>query len=265
MSKSLLSAAVCATVLTATALLAAPAGAATIAASSLVAPSPSIAGTGLNGTFWNTNSSMSNNAAADLVTLKTPTATFLATTVDYTSTHTVSGSSVGDGTTLANFLGKNASYLSGAGNTTLDTSVYLFSGYLNVTAALDTTAGNSTIDIAFRVGSDDGMRLNIGGTTVTAYDAPRAYGYSSGSASFATAGLYPIALLFWENYGNTGVDLAWKVSGNTAWQDVQTADLYTSVPAVMPSAGHVPEPDSLALICLGAVAAVGGRRRSTRS
>jgi len=257
--KSLLSVAFCATVLFAT-----PVGAATISASSLVAASPSIAGTGLNGSFWNTNSSMSNNAAADAVTLRTATATFLATTLDYTSTHTVSGTSVVDSTTLANFLGNNARNLSGAGSNTLDTSVYLFSGYLNVTAAMDTTAGNSTIDIAFRVGSDDGMRLNIGGTTVTTYDAPRAYGYSSGSASFAKAGLYPVALLFWENYGNTGVDLAWQVAGNTAWQDVPTADLYAAVPASVAADGHVPEPGSLALLCLGVLATVGGRSRRRR-
>jgi hypothetical protein len=262
MCKSLLSAAaVCAVALGSAFLFAAPAGAATISASSLVAASPSIAGTGLNGAYWNTSTSMTNNAMADAVTLNTPTASFLSTTVDYTNTYTVSGSSVLDSITLANFLGKNASGLSGASNNTLETSVYLFSGYLDVTAAMDTIAGNNTIDIAFRVGSDDGMRLNIGGTTVTAYDAPRAYGYSTGTASFAKAGLYPIALLFWENYGNTGVDLAWQVAGNSAWQDVLTADLYASVPAIVSADGHVPEPGSLALICLGALAAVGSRRR----
>jgi hypothetical protein len=288
MSKSLLSAAVWAVALGSTFLIAAPAGAAIIPASSQVAASPAIAGTGLSGAYWNTNTSMASNAAADAVTLKKPTATFLATTVDYTSTHTLSGTRVPDTETLASFLGANASGLSGAGRNTLDTSVYLFSGYLNVTSAMDNTPGTGTIDMTFQVGSDDGMRLAIGGTTVTAFDAPRPYAYSSGSASFAAAGLYPIALLFWENYGNTGVDLAWKVAGNSDWQDVPTADLYASVPAFRPSFlpdsmaadtavpvvadmpadlaadGHVPEPGSLALIGLGALAAVGARSRRAR-
>lgn len=252
MKKFLLSAALCAA-----ALVAAPAGAANISAASLAGASPALAGTGLNGAFWNTASSMANNAAADAVTKKAATATFLATTVDYTNTRTVNGTSVPDTTTLANFLGNNAKNLSGAGNSTLDTSVYLFSGYINITQAMDGTPGNGSIDISFRVGSDDGMRLNIGGSTVTAYDAPRAYGYSTGTASFAGAGLYPIALLFWENGGNTGVDLAWQVAGNSAYQDVSTSNLYVSVPA----AGHVSEPASLFLAGLGLMAAVGQRKR----
>ncbi len=249
MKKFLLSTVLCCSALSA--------AAATIPVSTLAGASPSVAGTGLNGTFWNTSSSMANNAAADAVTQKAATATFLATTVDYTNTRTVNGTSVPDTTTLANFLGGNAKNLSGAGNTTLDTSVYLFSGFLNVTQALDTTPATGSLDISFRVGSDDGMSLTIGGATVAAYDAPRAYGYSTGTASFARAGLYPIALLFWENGGYTGVDMAWQVAGNSAHQDVSTANLYVSVPA----AGHVSEPTSLFLAGLGLLATVGRRTR----
>ncbi|MDD5298847.1 MAG: PEP-CTERM sorting domain-containing protein [Rhodocyclaceae bacterium] len=253
MHKSLFTAACCAAV-----LMAGPASAVTISESSLAAGSPAITGTGLNGAYWNTNTSMANNAAADNVTKGNSSATFLATTVDYTNTHTVTGTSVPDTNTLASFLGTNASGLSGANNNTLDTSVYLFTGWINVTTGMDTVPGGN-IDVNFRVGSDDGMRLNIGGATVTQYDAPRPYGYSTGTASFTQAGLYPVSLLFWENGGNTGVDLAWQVGASTTWQDIPTADLYASVPT-----GHVPEPGSAALIGLGMLAVAGGRGRRQR-
>lgn len=217
----------------------------------LAGTSPTVAGNGLNGAYWNTSGSMSNNAAADAASVTSATATFLAKLVDYGN-----GSSVPDSTPLSSFLGNNAANLSGASTNTLDTSVYRFTGFLNITQAMDTQAGNGTIDVNFRVGSDDGMRLRIGGVDVATFDAPRAYAYSNGTASFASAGLYAVDLLFWENYGNTGVDLQWQTGSSSAFQDVSTASLYTAVPA-----GHVPEPATLALVGLGFLAARSARRR----
>lgn len=245
------------------ALLAAQAHAATISGPS--APSPTTAGTGLNGQFWDVNASMSNNAAALRFTTATPTATFLATTVDYTSTHTSTGTSMLDSNSLATFLGANASKLQITGSHTLDTSVYLFTGWLNVTQNMDTVAGGN-IDVNFRVGSDDGMKLTIGGVTVTQYDTPRAYGFSSGTASFTSAGLYPISLLFYENYGYTGVDMTWQTSAAAVaagrWTDVATANLYASLPVSDASGSHVPEPATLALVGLGAILSLRTRKQT---
>ncbi len=237
-----------ATVAISAALLAPFAQAATI--TTLAGTSPTVAGTGLNGAYWNTNSSMSNNAAADLASSASPTATFLAKVVDYGN-----GGSVLDTTLLSAFLGSNAANLSAAGGNTIDTSIFRFAGFINVTQAMDTTAGNNTIDVNFRVGSDDGMRLRIGGVDVTAYDAPRGYGYSAATASFAGAGLYAVDLLFWENGGYTGVDLQWQTGSSTAFQDVATSSLYSALPA-----SKVPEPATLALVGLGFLAARRVRR-----
>lgn len=236
--------------LAAAALLSTPAAAYTPGSSiPLAAPSPTVAGTGLAGAYWNAN--VYSNAAADSVFATTPTGTFLSPTQDYGGHSSVNDSYYTVKTYLEGF---GATNLVGDFTANLETATYRFTGYINITSDLDVQAGNGTIDVNFAVASDDGMRLNIGGTTVTQYDSPRAMGWSVGSASFASAGLYAIELVYWENYGGTGLDFQWQ-TGSNGYRDVATANLYPSLPAA------VPEPASLTLIGAAVAGILGARRR----
>lgn len=221
--------------------------AAIVPLSARLSEAPSVAGTGLNGAYYNTNAGLANNAAADsfISSVGIPTATFHSTQPKYTA---AAGNSIADSSALNSFLGADGASLSSSGSNTLETSIFRFTGFLRIAPEMDTSAGGP-IDVKFRVYSDDGMRLNIGGVTIDEYAAPRAWGYSDGIASFAAAGLYAIDLLYWENHGNTGVNMQWQTGADTAWATVATADLYSS---------RVPEPASFALIAIGLL---GMRRR----
>lgn len=222
-----------------------------VAASAQAAGVPATAGSGLKADYYNTNAGLSNNAAADAAMLTTPiAASFVSTQPKYTS---AGGSSVGDGMSLSTFLGSDGSHLGSAAGNTLDTSIFHFTGYILITQAMDNTPGDGTIDVKFRAYSDDGMRLKIGGVSIAAYDAPRAWGNTDGGASFSKAGLYAIDYLYWENYGNTGTDLQWQIGANGAFQTVASADLYTTLPVLASAAdsAKVPEPGSFALLALG--------------
>ena len=219
---------------------------------SLAGSSPVIAGTGLNGAYYDTNVG-SNSAADSVFSSSIATGMFRATTINYGAGTSVPDT--GTNVSVATYLGSNASNLVGNFSSTLETALYHFTGFINITSAMDITPGG-TIDVKFRVGSDDGMRLNIGGTTVAEANYARAYGTTDGTASFQSAGLYAIDLVYWENYGNTGVDLQWQTGSSGTFQDVATASLYTAVPA----SSKVPEPATLALVGLGLLAASRARR-----
>jgi PEP-CTERM motif-containing protein len=228
---------------------ASPAYAVVIPAGSSVGSPPAGSGTGLNAEFHDTNVVDVNAAETELTTATT--ATFRSTALDYPNG---SANTVGDGTTLAVFLGADAASLSGAGTTTLTGSVFGFDGFIKIVNAFDTTPGNSTIDVTFSVGSDDGFRLRIGGVVVTEFPTPRVFAFSTGTANFAAEGLYPFALVYFENEILTGLEVCSSIPGGTnpgcptgTVGIIPTAVLFQTAPT------SVPEPTSLLLLGAGMI------------
>ena len=155
---------------------------------------------GLNGFYYDTNVTTLAEAVAAISSLS-PTATFHSTLLDYPGGI---GNTLPDTNTLSGFLGADRSSLSGSGGNTLGSSLFRFTGLIQIT-----TPGS----VNFALGSDDGMRLQIGGMTVTSYDGARSFAFSTGTASFDLAGYYPVEILYWENSGDTGIEWYSSIAG----------------------------------------------------
>ena len=191
-------------------LLAGQIGAVTIPADRAIGPPGSGTGVGLDASFYDANVRITSNARADdFRNANVPTATFVATLANYPVVGNVSSS----GTALVTFLGNDGDTLSGAFNNNLRDSVFYFEGFISITSDMDVIGNNSTIDLAFAVGSDDGMRLRIGSVVVTEFTSPRSFGFSGDIASFEEEGLYPIDLLYRERGGSTGVEFHSTIPG----------------------------------------------------
>jgi len=177
---------------------------------------------GFVGEFWDVASVSNLDAALDVMGRIAPTATFVASTLDYPGGATTI---VSDATRLDAFLGLDGATLSGAGDRLLDGSIFRFSGTIDLGPGLH----------EFAVGSDDGFQLRIGGDVVGVFADQRSFATTAFSASLA-GGPLPFELIFFENFGVTGVDL--RIDGALADR---------SILAVSP----VPEPAQLPLYLAG--------------
>jgi hypothetical protein len=221
--------------------------------SASVRPVPSSAGTGLNGRYWklppktigeDPNALKLNGLP--IINSQAPTATFTGTSINYTGD---------DLTPIATWLGADGgSLVGGAGD--MDDGLISLTGFYAVPSA-----GTHR----FRIASDDGSILKIGGVTVIDNDGSHgAPGNTpNGDATFAAAGLYPVEISYyngdWVDPANPashgGANIAWRVSAtNAAPTDssplVGTGALY-----------QVPEPTSLVLLVAGGLAGLSVCRR----
>ncbi len=231
-------------------LMSAQAGAVLISSGARVAPSPAVPGSGLAGAYWDAGSFGSITDAIAFADGNAPTATFVSTRVDYPNGDV---NDVFDGTSLGSYLGVDAATLSGAAANTIGTSIFRFTGFINIETGFDMVTGNSTIDIVTTVGSDDGMRLTVGGQQIVQFSTPRAFGLTSGMMSFESAGLYAVDLIYYENGGVTGIEWLHDSTGlggatNDGQFLVPASVLYQSASN---GGGNVPVPFTLALVLVG--------------
>ncbi|MCW3061147.1 MAG: hypothetical protein JWQ02_2968 [Capsulimonas sp.] len=204
------------------------------------APVPATPGTGLQGFYYGNGIAPGNLANAQAyISTHAPLATFTATTINY---------SQNDDVTLTTFLGGDAASLSNpaVGANDLTGQIIEFKGFYAVP-----TAGLQTIGI----GSDDGSQMFINGTEVVNLDGDHAFTTGFQTIDFTTAGLYQIDIIYFEDFGSTGISL---IDG--AGNPVDTDLLYSQAP------NAVPEPSSVFAIVLGmfAISALSLRRRKLR-
>lgn len=144
--------------------------------------------------FWNSNSSFNNINQAISFTENNPvTATFESTGIDYPAGGT---NNISSSTTLASFIGADASSIVGDGTATIETSVLRFTGFV------DLLPGNQE----FIVGSDDGYQLEINGTRISRQVRPRAFGTTTTNTD-PGEGRATFELFFFENFGFTGLEV----------------------------------------------------------
>jgi hypothetical protein len=180
------------------------AGAVTVNASQDLAAMPANAGTGLAGSFYSFGSGTTIGSLAVANSLigaaSGPTATFTTATVCFPD---CAGRSFSDTSSLTNLLNghvSNFSYAVPASGipASVSESAMVLTGFIAV---------NQAGTYNFNLGSDDGSQLTIGGQTVITNDFDHGFQNDTGSATFTTAGLYAINVLFFEDTGSTGLDL----------------------------------------------------------
>lgn len=178
--------------------------------------------TGLTGLFYDRNDpagAINSLAAADaVIASSSPNAAFISTWVDYPS----GNEAILFLPRLGELLGADAAGLQppGAAASSVSPMVMRFTGVIHVDEAMDIDSGNSTIDVRFALGSDDGSRLRIGGQTLISIDGTGVFfSFPPGQfevASFEAPGLYPVEIVWYDHFG--GVGIAWysSISGGPA-------------------------------------------------
>jgi len=139
------------------------------------------------------------------------------------------GSPWHDGT-LGEFLGENAVLKDGGAATEMTTIGMHLKGYVWL------EAGKHLMTVR----SDDGFRLDLGGSEVSSYPWGRGFSATSKSIEVGKAGLYAVDLYYFENYGAEGLRL--EMDGQTLGADrfyASVADYNAALAdhGVMPAGG----------------------------
>jgi hypothetical protein len=225
-----------------------------IPASSSIGP-PRFGGTGLSGFYYERHDPpgvINSLAVADaIIGSSNPTATFRSSLVDYPAGPT----DILFLPTFGQLLGLDAASLNPVSATASNASptVIRFHGYISIFDSFDTQPGNSTIDVNFSFGVDDGVRLRIGNQTVFAIDTVEIVNFPPfppETASFEAPGLYPLDIVWYDHYGGIGVEWYSSIPGGP--NSGAPAGTVGIVPTTV--LFPVPEPSSLSLLGIGFLA-----------
>jgi hypothetical protein len=229
------------------------AGAVTIGADASVGPVPMAPGTGLLGNYYKLNTTFVTSMAQATQFIAAsggPTATFTTTTVCFPNCNL---STVTDSTTsLATLLNGNATNLmytvpASQIPTTTDHSAMTLTGYIAIAQA-----GTYNFNLA----ADDGAQLTIGNQIIIAGGAMHSFEIDSGSAVFASAGLYAINIQYFENNGYTGLEF-WGSNGSGTCIVGHAANCTGTAATNLfysSASTSIPEPGTLTMFCGGLAA-----------
>ena len=116
-----------------------------------------------HGEFWDSATELSSIASAQaIIAGGAPTATFTSSAIDYPNGP---NSQVYDSTSLSIFLGTDGASLVGTNTADLTTSVFRFTGWLDLAAGTN----------SFNISSDDGFQLKIDGNVIASFDGNRGF------------------------------------------------------------------------------------------
>lgn len=240
-----------------------------IPANTAVGPPQTGTGSGLRGEFFfaghpTTPFATNANIVPNLATAQTfmnsnqPNARFQATVFDYPPTGTPAAT---DSTPPGTFLGPDGASLTPAYPNPMYSSIYRFSGLINVTTN-QSLPGQTGIAIQFRTNSDDGSSLSIGGIQVVNNDGQHAAQDRDGIARFTAPGLYPIEIIFFnDEYANSTGGANVTIRSTIGSNDPSNLGI---LPSGSMFVSAVPEPGTLLLSGLG-VAGLSVIRRRKRA
>lgn len=181
---------------------------------SLITGVPS-SGTGLAGAAYVPGTSIWNTTIARQATEANPDATFTSSKLVYAARQS--------DTTVAEFLGEDASSIVGDGSLEMGPSVLTLTGYIYI------PPGTHSITVI----SDDGFELEIGGVDFSEFEGSRTVGETTRIADF-DGGLYQLDMLYFDAAG--GMALALAIDGLPVDQSAfyQSADDFLNPPADVP-------------------------------
>jgi len=143
------------------------------------------------GEFWDVDTNIASlDEARAAIAGQGPDATFQSSMINYP----VGSDTIADDRTLAEFLGADSASLVGDGSTTLERSVFRFTGFV------DLVSGPSR----FTVGSDDGFGLYVDSDFVAGFFDERAF-RETDRVAFFDGGPTFFELFFFGNSGFSGV------------------------------------------------------------
>ncbi|MFP4105568.1 MAG: PA14 domain-containing protein [Phycisphaerae bacterium] len=210
----------------------------------LAAPAPN----GLYGEAWNQPEGEENiietlSQAETIIGSRSADSTFTATAIDYAT----SGSEAD--TTLLEFLDGNATDVT-SDFANMRNAVFRFSGYLEILGSMDEDTSDPDIDVTLQLQSDDGSFLYIDGVQVIDNGGTHGPETVSTTESFASAGLVPIEIIYWNS----------EYSGGSGGGEVE---FQNGDGEVIPNSqlSLIPEPATLALLSLGLPVLLRRKRR----
>lgn len=221
-----------------------------------IGPVPNDPGNGLCGFYWDAGPYDNNLDALAFSDANPAASEFVSTYVDYANGPI---DTVDDSTLLSNFLGVDAGSLTGgAGSNNLDTSLFRFQGGIAIRQEYDLDLAAPGITIRFELGSDDGSGMRVADINVIDNGGDHGYGFQGNFATFEDPGLYPVDLVYYENFGVTGIEWYSSITGgpDSGHPDGASVGIVPTSSLYCP----VPEPTTIAALGLGGLAFLRRRR-----
>lgn len=224
----------------------------------MIGPIPPIPGEGLCGWYWDAGPFYTNADALEYSNSTPADATFLSRFVDYPPGP---DDWISSSLPLTTLLGADAATLDplSVGSNAIETSIFRFKGAIAIRPEYDLNPQAPGITIWFELGSDDGSGMYVTNIEVIDNGGDHGFQFSGALATFELPGLYPVDLVYYENFGVTGIEWYSSIPGGP--NSGANPPSVGIVPASVLYCYPVPEPGTLVALGLGAAALAARRRR----